>query len=247
MQKIKFLLDYFKYLKNPIEALKFKFNLKDSYKIKIKNTNESITLYKVSSLDHIMRNIHRLQKDKTSEFFRYIKDIEEDKKIVTVRNIKYINVLNSSFKEKSSLNYALCIEEYFWGDEWNMINFNGRHVIDIGGNNGDTSLYFAQEGAEVIGFEPVKHLFDLALENIELNKGLKDKITYINKGVGGKKGKLKINADSVKDYIDDGNYDMEITTLTEILNTYNFKPDVLKIDCEGCEFEIVEKEDLSMV
>ena len=35
-------------------------------------------------------------------------------------------------------------------------------------------------------------------------------------------------------------------TIKDILNDYDFSPDILKIDCEGCEFEIILNEDLSM-
>lgn len=246
MKKIKHFIEYFKYLDNPIEVLKFKFGFKPSCELIAKNSHQKIIINNETTLNEIMIKIKRISKEKTSEFLRYMEEIDKNMEYVTIGNIKYVNVRNSKFKENSSFEYAICTEEYFYDDEWNMVDFNGRHVIDIGGNNGDTSLYFAKKGAEVIGFEPVKHLYDLALENIDLNDDLKGRITFVNKGVGAKRGELQINAISIKDYIDDDNYKMEIITIKDILNNYNFTPDILKIDCEGCEFEIILNEDLTM-
>lgn len=246
MKKIKYLIEYFKYLDNPIEALKFKFGLKNSCELNVKNSHQKIIINNESTLNEIIIKIKRIPQNKTSEFLKYMEEIDKNSQYTTIGDIKYINVRNSEFKENFPLEYAICTEEYFYGDEWNMVDFNGRHVIDIGGNNGDTSLYFAKKGAEVIGFEPVKHLYDLALKNIDLNSNFKDKITFINKGVGAKRGELKITANSIKDYIDDDTYKMEIITIEDIINNYNFKPDILKMDCEGCEFEIILNEDLTM-
>ena len=39
--KIKYLSDYFKYLKNPVSALLFKFGLKKEIELKIKNTDKN--------------------------------------------------------------------------------------------------------------------------------------------------------------------------------------------------------------
>jgi len=127
-----------------------------------------------------------------------------------------------------------------------MIRFENRHVSDIGGNVADTALYFAKEGATVIGFEPIKHLYNVGLENISLNPDLENRITFINYAVGGKKGKLNINTESTSEYVNDESYEIEVISVSDVLNNYEFPADVLKMDCEGCEFEIIEKEDLSM-
>lgn len=247
MGKIKFFVDYFKFLKNPISALKFKLGLTDTYVVKLKKTNHEIQLNSEFALNKLMITIKLIAIDKIDEFLDYISEIDEDKEYVTIGGIKFINVFNSEFKKNSSFNYVICNEEYFLGDEWDMVNFLGRTVIDIGGNDGDTSLYFAKRGAKVIGFEPVKHLYDLAIENISLNNDLKENIIFINKAVGGKNGKLNI-IDTVEDYIDESSnsYEVEVITITDILNDYDIVPDILKMDCEGCEFEIIENEDLSM-
>lgn len=41
-------------------------------------------------------------------------------------------------------------------------------------------------------------------------------------------------------------YDVDVITIADILREYNVKPDILKMDCEGCEFGIIEGSDLSM-
>jgi len=244
--KIKNFIDYFKYLDNPISALKFKFKFTDNCELKIKQN--SIHINSISVLDTIMRRIPLVTENKFEEFIQYITELSNDEPIVTINSIKYQNIVNSDFINRNpSIEFNTCIEEYFSDGEWDMINFNNRHVIDIGGNVADTALDFAKNGAEVLSFEPVKHLYKLGLENIELNPQLKNKITFINKGVGGKKGILEINNGSTKGYINNqDNYSVEVITIKDIINNYNFEPDILKMDCEGCEFEIVINEDLTM-
>ena len=239
-------LDYFKYIENPFDALKFKFGISKSCELKLKNYNSTITLFNVISINKLMKSIPIIPNNELDNFLEYILCVDRDEKYFTINNIKFINTLNSDFIKNNKHNYLIHLEEFFTDDEWNMIDFANRHVIDIGGNVGDTSLYFASKGAEVISFEPVKHLHELAQKNIGLNPELSDKITLVNKGVGGKRGTLTFDSTSVQGYVDDTSYEMEIISIYDLLNNYEFTPDVLKMDCEGCEFEIILNENLTM-
>ena len=72
-------------------------------------------------------------------------------------------------------------------------------------------------------------------------------IVFINKAVGAKQGKLDI-IDTVEDYVNDdvNSYEIEVITIEDVLNDYEVTPDILKMDCEGCEFGIIENSDLTM-
>lgn len=245
-KKIVDFINYFKYLENPIEALKFKFGLKKTCKLKVKNANKEITLFNVNSINKLMNILPIILPSKINDFLKYIESIDKDEKNVIINDITFINTYNSDFIKNAQHHYSTHLEEFFTDDEWNMIDFSKRHVIDIGGNIGDTPLYFASKGAEVISFEPVKHLHELAQKNVELNKKLSNRITLVNKGVGGKKGILTFKSNSIKGYIDNETYSMEIISIKDLLNDYDFTPDILKMDCEGCEFEIILNDDLTM-
>ena len=247
INKIKFFIDYFKYLKNPIEALKFKFGFKNNCIIKIKNSDVEFKLENVKTLNKLMMQLPITKPAKYVELGRYIKEIDANKETVIIDNITYVNVYNEDFIKMNPYNYNICNEEYFADDQWNMIEFKNRQVIDIGANIADTALYFAKEQANVIAFEPVKHLYELGLKNISLNPKLKDKIKFINKAVGGKRGKLTIGNETTKTYINtDDAYQVDVITVSDVLNEYDFPADILKMDCEGCEFEVILNEDLTM-
>lgn len=247
MGKIKFFIDYFKFLKNPIHVLKFKFGFSNSCFVKLKKTNHEIQLFSEFALNKLMRSINSIDDEKVDEFLDYISEIDKNNKYVTIGGVNFYNVYNSDFKEKYPFEYSICNEEYFLGDDWDMINVSGRSVIDIGGNDGDTALYFAKRGAKVIGFEPVKYLYDLAIRNISINSELSNNITFINKAVGAKKGKLDIIG-TVEDYVDGdvNSYEIDVITIEDVLKDYDIIPDILKMDCEGCEFGIIENSDLTM-
>lgn len=93
----------------------------------------------------------------------------------------------------------------------------------------------------------MKKNYEYAFKLMELNPNIKHKMHFFNFGVSDKPGKLIINSmDSTNDYRNSNDsYDIDILTLDDILIKYKIKPDILKIDCEGCEFNIILNTDLS--
>jgi FkbM family methyltransferase len=130
---------------------------------------------------------------------------------------------------------------------YQQLPVKGRAVVDIGANIADSSIYFALSGAnKVIGLEPFPKNFLLAQENIKVNN-LKDKITMYLAGCA---------ADN-RDKIVDPNFNSGCTsilrdfkrgikipmlTLDNVLHHDGLLHDdssILKMDCEGCEYETV--------
>ncbi len=247
LMKVKYLFDYFKYLKNPFEALKFKFGFSDNCTIKIKNTDSVVNLKNVNSLNRLMARLPTVKKDKVPSFLIYIQNMDNDDEYLEIDGIKFINIYNSNFIKNHGEEFYSHLIEFFTDDVFDILDYEGRHVVDIGGNIGDTALYFAKLGADVISFEPVKHLYDLAVENVKINNDVKNNIVLVNKAIGGKRGVLHFDDSSIIEYVGN-NHDhiMEVITIADLLEQFDFTPDILKMDCEGCEFEIILNSDLSM-
>ncbi|MBP1358335.1 MAG: hypothetical protein JZD40_07645 [Sulfolobus sp.] len=51
--------------------------------------------------------------------------------------------------------------------------FNDLKVLDIDAEFGDTSIYFAKNGAKVITVEQVSTNYNALLQNLKLNEGIK--------------------------------------------------------------------------
>lgn len=133
-------------------------------------------------------------------------------------------------------------------------------VIDVGMNVGVASLYFASQSyvSNVFSFEPFEPTYRQAVQNIELNPELAGKIVTANIGLGPKDETL----DVAYDYANKGQVGIHGTALiraatTEVENqrialkrTSTVLADViakcgdshlvLKLDCEGSEYGIVE-------
>ena len=118
-------------------------------------------------------------------------------------------------------------------------------IIDIGANIGVYSLISAKKyKSKVYAYEPMPQSFSLLKKNIELNK-LQSKVKYHKLAVAKTNEKRRFyNTGSSpfnslytkgKDYVE-----VECTTLKDIFKDNNIKTcDILKIDCEGAEYEIL--------
>lgn len=137
------------------------------------------------------------------------------------------------------------IDAVFFSNDYSFLPVKGKIVIDIGANIGDTALYFVSRGAKkVIGIEPSKQNFDSAKKNIALNN-LSDKIELVLGGCSSKKGTVKIDPNASGTLVslneeNEGKESIQLITLMEILENENKDSDyILKIDCEGCEYDII--------
>jgi FkbM family methyltransferase len=119
-----------------------------------------------------------------------------------------------------------------------------RIVIDIGANIGAFSLYAAALGAkEVISVEPISDSYNTFLKNIH-RIGLKNITTY--KKIVAKNSRefikvsLNSNAGANSMYNVSENYEVvESVTFAEIMNQIQGHDILLKMDCEGAEYDII--------
>ena len=130
-------------------------------------------------------------------------------------------------------------------------NLDNKIVLDIGAECGDTALFFANLGAKVYSFEPIKDNFLALKRNLELNPDLAKNITAVNAAVG-KDGILKIFKDQNTPnhgasfvYNKRGKNALietvEGLSLDTVLKKYNLKEiELMKMDCKGCEFFLTE-------
>jgi FkbM family methyltransferase len=123
-------------------------------------------------------------------------------------------------------------------------------VLDIGTNIGDSAIYFAIKGAShVYAFEPLPSIYETALKNVRLNN-LEDKITLINAGVSYKYGKIKVPLsirpeDSLifSSLLSRGDVEVPLFSFDDIVKNMVKDPYLLKMDCEGCEADIILNSD----
>ncbi len=132
----------------------------------------------------------------------------------------------------------------FFKEAYGFLNVKDKFVLDIGANIGDSSIYFALKGAkQVVSLEPFPKNYETALKNIKLNN-LSDKITLLPSGCSGKNGEITLDpnqegAGSASDFVLNG-VKIQLKTLEELIQDYNIPDDsILKIDCEGCEIEVI--------
>ena len=142
--------------------------------------------------------------------------------------------------------------EVFDNEELRHVNVKGMDVVDVGAFVGDSAIYFALKGAKrVIAVEPHPVAYVEMLKNIDVNK-LADVVIPVNAALASKPGKICIGDVTVTGTVTTrytpsgyGGVDCEdeapAVTLDELMSRFSINGDeaVLKMDCEGCEFDVI--------
>ena len=137
---------------------------------------------------------------------------DKDKIVVNFHDKKLIFITPDSLWHAKMIRL---LGEIFGMDQYRDLNVKDRVVIDVGATVADTAIYFsARDAAFVESYEPDKTFQPLAAKNIELNN-MNGKISYHNQA-------------ATSDIID------------ELAQRYSGKEKVLKLDCEGCEYNIIK-------
>ncbi len=136
------------------------------------------------------------------------------------------------------------IREQFFKEQYTKLEVYNKDVVDIGASIGDTAIYFALNGARhVYALEPSLYQYETATRNIKLN-GLGDRITVLNEGCGGKThmvhtptGFKTVACSPLR--VSGTGHKIRISSLEDIVGRYSIKDAVMKIDCEGDEYDII--------
>lgn len=227
LYKLEKYIFYFK----AIMYIVFNFNHPINSLKKIRNRNFPYTLEK-KNLTHLeIKNKNNLsivlkQIDDTIKFDNNLMIINYNKKVL-------------KFKHYESIELDIFIQKLY-----SKLSVKNKIVIDVGGNVGDSSLLYSALGAKkIIMIEPQPKFFEFAKENLQLNNKFVN-IELINAGLSNSKGYFSINCEDngkLFQFKEDQKNGVKIPKLTleEILSNYNSSNFVLKLDCEGCEYDVL--------
>ncbi|MFP3190536.1 MAG: FkbM family methyltransferase [Thermoproteota archaeon] len=178
--------------------------------------------------------------------------LDRDKVLGILKTIQFSKILYLT-----KLRYKLKIETREGVGDWETVFLKEEYkwliegqkdpiILDVGGEVGDTALYFALKGAKkVIVIEPFPNNYEYLVKNINYNN-FQDKIIPINAMVGKENKKTNIIIPDefiVRDAKESNTgYQIEMITLSKLIESFNIKEALLKMDCEGCEYESILNE-----
>lgn len=123
--------------------------------------------------------------------------------------------------------------------QYDTLNVKDRVVADVGAAYGDTALFFALNGAKkVYAYEPVPWVAEILRKNVEAN-GLGRTIEPLPFAVSDREGEAllsvpKTTAAASLLYCHGEAESFRVKTVTPPSDA-----DVLKLNCEGCEYAII--------
>lgn len=211
-----------------------------------------------------------LQKYKISNNFEtlfqskyYIQNLEKKFKNVTILNHKegfLVGFHSYSIYIESNEEFYI-LNEIFIRNDYDFTTASKAVVIDIGANIGITSLFFSQFDfvEKIYAFEPVKDTFEQAEYNFSLNKKMHKVASIKNIGLGkssrkevflfdklwkGNAGFRGLESPSYSQNTTAREREVQIkdasVELQAIVAANPGRKVVVKMDCEGGEYEIIE-------
>jgi FkbM family methyltransferase len=204
-------------------------------------------------------------------YMGYIKNITEDSIYLKIDNktfrlpLKEIELLEfqdiikllksgwlyyENYWEKNNIRFKHLygvIYEVFEKEDYKFLKVKNKAVLDIGAFVGDSPIYFILKGAKkVYAIEPHPDAYKEMIENIKLNN-MEDKIIPINMGINYESNYISIsttvvNTQSTLFKSEVNGSKVPTGKLSDIIDKYNIDAQVLKMDCEGCEYDIILKD-----
>jgi FkbM family methyltransferase len=185
--------------------------------------------------------IHAVKKNGTRVIFKNKYELHAD-----LLDLRYENEIVTT---KEGLQFYKGIENgnvynVFYHEDYRfLLPVENKMVIDVGANIADSSIYFTHNGAkQVIALEPFTINYELAKHNVMLNK-MQDKITLLNAGCAGKTGHMIIETSTAGVYAQvqesSSGQKVDMYSLADLVSKYDLDNAILKIDCEGCEYETI--------
>ncbi len=175
---------------------------------------------------------------KLGELLGLLYDFEYD----PVKDLSHLDKMGYPIKLSSAISNGEIIGIFYFKD-YQFLECAGKDVIDIGANIADSSIYFAMEGANsVIAMEPFVKNYDIAKNNIQMNN-LSSKIILLHAACSSKEQDLLVDSEyeGVFNSVNELSSGIKINSLTlqNILDRYKLKSPILKMDCEGCEYDVI--------
>ncbi len=142
------------------------------------------------------------------------------------------------------------ISTSFFRKDYGTLDPHWKTIVDIGAHKGFFTTYAARNcpQSQIYSFEPIKSSFESLSKNV-ISNNLNGRVKVFNLGVAGTAGEKEINLSSSSTdnsfyteigSIMTGTQTIVCTTLAGIIyNNKLDKIDLLKLDCEGAEFEIL--------
>lgn len=171
------------------------------------------------------RGVHVLEFLESVEFSGWRVTVDEFDDIIVESDHRKMRF--NSYENVASM------QEFFI--EYECLEVRGKIVIDIGAYKGESALYFWARGAtKVLALEPFQLFYQQALANVHKNC-LSGEIEVLNAGIGDAIHEFEMNQG--------GNAYGTLLCMNDLrlwlLQNKTENSDlVLKIDCEGCEYEL---------
>jgi len=170
----------------------------------------------------------------------------------------FLRMPDDAIVSLESFDRTVISETWLYDIHFLGFDLNGWLIVDVGAYIGDTPLYYAKRGALVVAVEPLPSNYEVMLWNLELNPDLKHRVIPVNAAISGRDGFVEFSYSKPMDggasIYGGGRFKVRVrsmrlsTLIREVtgmgLDLGKFRVRVLKMDCKGCEYDVINEVDV---